>query len=270
MIEQQFGIEIYEPGDAAGFTRDIRRELAKILLSRTGRCLAASLRFHQTQPTKQPILLMPYEWNDCDAQEAAPTPGLSQSVVLFTPATLRSSCSPVSPRHSRTILVHELVHSLRHVSGHLHQDSLNNKRGLISGYGNTEEFLAVLVTNIFISDATNPHKTGLRADWQGLAALDPKLLNSFRFFSLGTSAFNIVANFCNENPGFTRMLTTVSARFNPIAAYYKNPHKAFEMAANGDAENVFESLTPLDYVRNDGVWERIIPYGGPGPKLGAP
>ena len=65
------------------------------------------------------------------------------------------------------------------------------------------------------------------------------------------------------------MLTTVSARFNPIAAYYKNPHKASEMAANRDPENVFEGMTPLDYVRNGGVWERIIPYGGPGPKLGA-
>jgi hypothetical protein len=79
----------------------------------------------------------------------------------------------------------------------------------------------------------------------------------------GTPAFNIVANFCNENPGFTRMLTTVSARFNPIATYHKNPHKAFEMAANGDAENVFEGMTPPDYVRNGGVRERIIPYGGP-------
>jgi hypothetical protein len=271
VIEQQFGTEIYEPGDAEGFTRDIRSELAKILLSRTGGCLAAALRFHQTQPTKQPILVMPYEENDCNAEEDAVTQGSSQSVVLFTPATRGSSCSlgkPATLPHE--ILVHELVHSLRRVSGHLHQNSLNNKLGLISDYGFTEEFLAILVTNIFISDVTNPHKTSLRAGWAGHGALDPELADSFRFFSLGTLAFNIVANFCNENPGFPRMLTTVSARFNPITAYYKNPHKAFEMAANGDAENVFESLAPLDYFRNGGVWERIIPYGGPGPKLGAP
>jgi hypothetical protein len=73
VIEQQFGIEIYQPDDAEGFTRDIRSELAKILLSRTGRCLAAALRFHQTQPTKQPILVMPYEENDCNAEEDAVT-----------------------------------------------------------------------------------------------------------------------------------------------------------------------------------------------------
>ena len=117
------------------------------------------------------------------------------------------------------------------------------------------------MTNIFISDVTNHHKTSLRADAQSHAALDPELAGSFRFFSLGTRAFNIIANFCNENRGFTRMLATVSARFNPVAAYYKNPHKAFEMAANGDAENVFEGMAPLDYVRKGGVWEHIIPYG---------
>ena len=41
MIEQQFGIEIRpiwhdKPGNAEGFTRDIRIELAKILQSRAG------------------------------------------------------------------------------------------------------------------------------------------------------------------------------------------------------------------------------------------
>jgi hypothetical protein len=274
VIEHQFGIEILpiwhdKPGDAEGFIRDVRTELAKVLLSRTGRCLAGSLRFHQTQPTKQPILVMPYEENDCNAIEDGRTRGSSQSVVLFTPATRASGCSAGKPATlPHEILFHELVHSLRRVSGHLHKNFLNNKLGLI--YHDTEEFLAILVTNIFISDMTNPHKTSLRAGTYGHGPLEPELADSFRFFSLGTPAFNIIANFCNENPGFTRMLTTVAAHCNPIAAYYKNPHKAFEMAANGDAENVVEGMTPLDYVRNGGVWERIIPYGGPGPKLGAP
>ena len=101
---------------------------------------------------------MPYEENDCNAEEVAVTQGSSQSVVLFTPATRGSSCSLGKPATlPQEILVHELVHSLRRVSGHMHQNWLNNKLGLISGYGNTEEFLAILVTNIFISDVTNPH-----------------------------------------------------------------------------------------------------------------
>jgi hypothetical protein len=55
------------------------------------------------------------------------------------------------------------------------------------------------------------------------------------------------------------MLAKVSARFNPIAAFYKNQRKAFEMAATGDSEFVFEGMTPLDYVKKGGAWERISP-----------
>ena len=127
MIEQQFGIEIRpiwhdKPGNAEGFTRDIRIELAKILQSRAGRYLAASLRFHKTQPMKQPILVMPYEENDFNAQEDAVTRGSLQSVLLFTPATLASCCSHgKAATLPHEVLFHELVHSLRRVSGHLHR-----------------------------------------------------------------------------------------------------------------------------------------------------
>jgi len=57
------------------------------------------------------------------------------------------------------------------------------------------------------------------------------------------------------------MLAKVSARFNPIAAFYKNRRKAFEMAARGDSEFVFEGMTPLDYVKKGGAWERIRSTG---------
>ena len=187
-------------------------------------------------------------------------------VVLFTPTTGASCCSGgKAATLPHEILVHELVHALRRVSGHLHQHRVINK---LQPYSNTEEFLAILVTNVFISDVTNRHKTGLRSDHQSHAALDPELADSFRFFSLGTRAFNIIANFCNENRGFTRMLAKVSARFNPIAAFYKNQRKAFEMPARGDSEFVFEGMTPLDYVEKGGAWERIISYSGPPAKGG--
>lgn len=270
MIEQQFGIEILPTwhdrptGDAHAYTRDVRAELAKILQSRTGKYLAAALLFQKTQSTKPPILVMPYEGNDCNAEEDSVTRGSAQSVVLFSPATRASRCSDgKAATLPHEILFHELVHSLRRVSGHLHRHSVISK---LQPYTNTEEFLAILVTNIFISDVTNHHKTALRANHESHTALDPEIADSFRYFSLGTRAFNVIANFCSDNRGFTRMLATVPARFNPIAAYYSNPHKAFEMAANGDAENVFEGMTPLDYARDGKVWKRIIPYAGPGPK----
>ena len=280
MVEQQFGIEILptwhgEPaGDPERFKHDVRLELHRILHSRAGRVLADCLRFQFSSRAPghgdgrgKAVLVMPYEGNDGNAEEDGVTPGSQQSVVLFTPATRASICATGRPATlPHEILVHELVHALRRVSGHLHRHTVRNK---LQPYTNTEEFIAILVTNIFISDVTNHHKTGLRANHQGHAPLDPELADSFRFFSLGTTAFNIIATFCAENGGFARMLSRVPARFNPIAAYYKNPRKAFDVAANGDADFVFEGLIPMDYFRAPGgTWRRIIPFPGP-PRRGS-
>jgi hypothetical protein len=278
MVEQQFGIQILptwheEPGgNPEQFTHDVRVELHRILHSRAGRVLADCLRFQFSARAPghgdgrgNAVLLMPYEGNDCNAEEDGVTRGSQQSVVLFTPGTKASCCSTGKPATlPHEILVHELVHALRRASGHLHKHMLRNK---IQPFTNSEEFIAILVTNIFISDVTNHHKTALRANHQGHAPLDPELADSFRFFSLGTTAFNIIATFCEENGGFTRMLSTVPARFNPIAAYYKNRRKAFDIAANGDGDYVFEGLTPIDYFRAPGgTYRRIIPFPAPPPR----
>ncbi len=70
--------------------------------------------------------------------------------MLFTPATRASGCSRgKAATLPHEILVHELVHALRRVSGHLHPHKVINR---LQPYTHTEEFLAILVTNIFISD----------------------------------------------------------------------------------------------------------------------
>ena len=180
-----------EPGgNPEQFTHDVRLELHRILHSRAGRVLADCLRFQFSSPAPghedargKAVLLMPYEGNDCNAEEDGVTRGAQQSVVLFTPATGASGCSDGKAETlPHEVLVHELVHALRRVSGHLHPHKVINK---LQPYTTTEEFLAILVTNIFISDVTNHHKTSLRADHQGHATLDPELTDWFRFFSLG-------------------------------------------------------------------------------------
>jgi len=189
-------------------------------------------------------------------------------MVRFTPTNGRSPCGaeirkkqPASLPHE--MLFHELVHSLRRISGKMHRFSLWGN-GTLSGQGNNEEFIAIMVTNIFISDVTNAYKTGLRDDWLSHSPLDPALAESYRFFALGTKAFNLIATFCDDNPGFTQMLSKVRAHFNPIAAYYKNRRKAFEMAANGDSENVLAHLPPLGFYQNDkGMWTRLVPFPSP-------
>src|SRR4029450_7719334 len=141
MVEQQFGIQILPTwhGEPAGnpeqFTHDVRVELHRILHSRAGRVLADCLRFQFSSRAPghgdgrgKVVLVMPYEGNDCNAEEDGVTPGSQQSVVLFTPATGASGCSKGKPATlPHQILVHELVHALRRVSGHLHAHRVRNK-----------------------------------------------------------------------------------------------------------------------------------------------
>lgn len=274
MIEEQFGIVFgatlwNEPSGSslAKHMHDTRIVLNQILRSRAGHALAASLRFHTSLTGPLPasnnnkwILLLPYEVNDCNAEEFS----LSNSpkpVVLFSPAKRGSGCSNgEAATLPHEVLYHELAHALREISGHLHKHEVINK---LVPYTNTEEFLAVLATNIFISDVTNHWKTSLRADHISNATLDPALADSFRFFSLGIRTFNVISTFCNENHGFTRMLATVSAPFNPIAAYYENRQKALDMAADGDAGHIFDDSVPLNWVKGPaGTWQRTNPNAG--------
>jgi hypothetical protein len=279
VIEEQFGIEI-DPDwqttsggvasdapaiDKGVYLNGVRNALTRIAGSQAGRDLAASLRYHAKK-----TLLVPYPGEDGNAQEWwwGSSPRDNLSMVRFSPERGGSPCGPqirtkrpASLPHE--VLHHELVHSLRRVSGKMR--GWNLRGSAVTGHGNIEEFIAILVTNVYISDVTNPYKTGLRDDWGSHSPLDPKLAESYRYFSLGTKAFNLIATFCDDNPGFTKMLSKVRAHFNPIAAYYQNRRKAFEMAAQGDSNRAFEHITPLDYVENaSGAWERIIPYPGPG------
>lgn len=281
MPERRFGIEIdaewvttnggapsYDPSFRKDlYVSQVRSELGKILKSEAGQHLAASLRYHSKK-----ILLVPYTGGDCNAQEWwwGSSAKENYSMIRFSPTCAGSPCAneikkkrPATLPHE--VLFHELVHSLRRMSG--------NRRGWnlmgtsLANQGNIEEFISVLVTNIFISDVTNNFKSSLRHGWMGHSPLDPSLADSYRFFALGTKAYNLITTFCDDNRGFTQMLARVRAHFNPIAAYYQNPRKAFEIAANGDAEMAFQNMTPLDYFQDmDGAWKRITPFPYPSRK----
>ena len=244
MIEERFGITIDPtwqgaPGNKLRFIAGVRDVLARILSSEGGKALARSLRYH-----KKTVLLQPYEGDvGCNAQEWHwGTRGDTYSTVRFSPGSCGSGgCTApckgiINASLPHEVLFHELVHSLRRVSGHLHSWLLLGK---MLNYQDSEEFTAILTTNIFISDVTNHQKSGLRADYATDDALDPALADSLGFFATGTKAFNLIATFCDENRGFTNLLAHVRARFNPIAVYYQNQRKAFEIAAEGDSEEVF-------------------------------
>jgi hypothetical protein len=133
-------------------------------------------------------------------------------------------------------LFHELVHAFRMLSGK--RVNTTPFSGGLLRYGNAEEFYAVMVTNIFISDRSNFVKSGLRRDHTAShAPLDPGLDSSLGFFRSGTEVYQLVAQFFKDHGDFARDLSCLKADFNPLFAYNSAPARAHQMSMSGYARN---------------------------------
>jgi hypothetical protein len=143
-------------------------------------------------------------------------------------------------------LFHELVHALRQVT------RTGGKKAPLNGglrdHDNFEEFIAVLVTNIY---ASANGKTGLRGGHRGYRPLPGALEDSFGFFEISTLSFPLIEHFCDVNESFCKPLSEVEATFNPIAAFYQDAAKARRLSegakakerdAHGDALRLLENI----------------------------
>jgi hypothetical protein len=117
-------------------------------------------------------------------------------------------------------LFHELVHALRMVSQNRDTTTL---AGGLKGFVMVEEFIAVVVTNIY---ASANGKTGLRGAELGHGALPQEFMDSFKFFEMGGRTFPIIKQLCTDNADFCKALKTSRANHNPIAAFLTDPDKA--------------------------------------------
>jgi hypothetical protein len=210
------------------YVRQVNDHLTWIYRTRVGSILLKAIKYHGL-----PVEIRPYGGADCNAVGGGVVAaGALQGVVWYSPDTfsIHGVCSPKHSAQNRgllwdEILFHELVHVFRNVSRKW------SKRALIGGmyrYDDTEEFVAVMVTNIYISDRSNRIKTGLRADHRSFGPLAPEFSQPFGIFSSGTQVFSLVKQFCIDNPGFTRRVANdvADAQFNPLADYYASPDRA--------------------------------------------
>ena len=116
-------------------------------------------------------------------------------------------------------------------------------RGGLSNYEDEEEFIAVLVTNIYLTDPSNKSHSSLRRDHVSFKTLESDVAQSFTFFRSSVSTYRLVEKFCRENPAFTKNLAEVKASFNPITAFYKDPVQAW-IYANSEAAETRDALGP--------------------------
>ncbi|MFN8178026.1 MAG: M91 family zinc metallopeptidase [bacterium] len=231
-----YGITITPTGLAGAastkYTTQVREHLQWIEGTKMGMNLLRSIRFHAT-----PVVIEPYTGADCNASGGSRTVGgVRNGHVSYSPDTfsLHGACPVNRTKPNRgmlwdEILFHELVHVLRAVSGVFAKKPL--QPGLYR-YTNTEEFFAVVITNVYVSDPTNRIKTGLRGEHRGFRGLDPAYGEPFAFFGASTQVFDLVKQFVGENHGFSTMVANTKAKFNPIADYYASPDRCAQASKN--------------------------------------
>jgi hypothetical protein len=243
-IEWQYMIDIrpewVNREQSANWESAVRQLIVSIASVQTGQVLLNGIRFWNKW-----VPISPYDFSQgpCNAfageRLGTARDGRSYgAIVRYSPHLFYhgGACFFSSPNDAgaapNEILFHELVHAFRRVSGK--RQRANATGGLIN-YDSNEEFNAILVTNIFVTDPTNKKKSGLRRDHHGLAPLEASLATSFSFFESSRNAFDLVQQFCTDHKGLSGALAKVPATFNPIATFIQDPAEAQKRSRSAQA-----------------------------------
>ncbi len=147
--------------------------------------------------------LVPYQWTGTGAG--------SNVKIFFDPdGFMQSNCVNLTGAGSQIdeVLFHEMVHALRYMQGKSKCIPTDNVR-----YDHEEEFLAIVVTNVYISAAGG---SLLRADHQNFATLKPPLTTSSGFLSDPENLKLMNINRLTWTETFMALSGVVSAPFNPF------------------------------------------------------
>ena len=239
---------------AIRYVRDVREHLTWIHRTVSGRILLNCIR----RPSF-PIEIRPHPTAECNAVGGAEqkVAGAAWSgVVTYTPFAFSAhgSCAllPAGQTFGRLwdeILFHELVHVFRNATGRW-----NTAPALSFGmrqYDDNEEFIAVLCSNIYVSDRSNRIKSGLRAGHADFSAMAPADAARFGLFMSSKAAFGLVKQFCTDNPIFTKALSDKLAdvEYNPIADYYRYPKLCEALSMIGDLKDRARMIDALVAMR---------------------
>jgi hypothetical protein len=199
-------------------------QLQIILQSQAGAAL-----FRSMKRMAQWIDVYPLKEIECNAHGGFPGTRVVngrnyQGQLQYNPDVYMSG-SPCYKRRHRSVgkepdqvLFHELIHAHRSASWLLpHHDKLI--AGL-SGYSNEEEFLAVVLTNIYISETKGK---GMRADYISYGELKGPLSSSIGFFASSPSVLRILTEFAKDQEFLFNEIAKVKAPFNPLAAMKEHP-----------------------------------------------
>lgn len=223
---------------AATYKHKVQEHLRWIYRTTSGKLLFRSIKFYN-----RPVTITPYTVGDCNAIGGGTAVG-GDGTISYSPDTfsLHGACSGTTSAQRSgllwdEILFHEMIHVFRVVSGKWSQNPLSFG---LHRYTDTEEFNAVLITNIYISDRSNKIKSSLRASHQGFAPLSTDFDDPFEFFSSSTQTYGLIKKFCSDHPFFAKRLADDLAKspFNPLRDYYADPERARRLSQNATSRDV--------------------------------
>jgi Effector protein len=236
--------------NADAWTQAVREDIKKISQTKVGSLLLRSIRHHGKVVTIRPR----QEGSNCGGARTSPgdvvgTAGvwdvITGATIAFNPDTYKigGTCSKyylgIGGFHieSDEVLLHELVHAFRKVSGKEKTTPLS--KGLIF-YDDNEDFNAVLVQGIYASERRKP----IRASHFRHFEIAKELNGSLKFFKSSSEAFKYVEKFCLENPGFTKGFININTHFNPINAYYQDREIARQFSRSAFARGL-DVIAPI-------------------------
>lgn len=119
------------------------------------------------------------------------------------------------------ILLHELVHAQRQISG-IDRDISLAKTSL-SAFENEEEFFSVLVANVYISEtgrtSPTPGLSRLRSDHFAGALPDGEDNDLVQLLDL--DYIRLIKKYCDQHPKLSHALANVDTPFNPFRTHYR-------------------------------------------------
>jgi len=127
-----------------------------------------------------------------------------------------SECATTGPgSRPEEILLHEMIHGLRNLYG------VSNTRplgGWMANYDNEEEFYAILLTNIYMSERG---QIRMRADHHGFTSLSKP-----EFFLNNPGIFDLVSKLYQQQPALCANIATVECDFNPLRGFAERTYEA--------------------------------------------
>ncbi len=225
-LEGILGLSTFPSAAAKQKAADYEYQIGKLLMEIAAYNWAGLAVIWAIADLHREILIVPdRKWESKGEENAHTVPEKygTRVMVEFTPGSagsLQCHSGQRAARRPAEILLHELVHGLRMGSGVWQKSPFGS--GQLRLYGDKEEFLAILLTNIYMSELG---RGPLRGQWittpDDCDVLQGNLSTSTGFLE-NDLRLQILAGLCEWMPSLFRNVAQAKAAFNPVAEYLAN------------------------------------------------